>query len=495
MYIAKDVAESINVSNTTCLVIKNADGKVPTQFQRFLAASVRSQLLLHQRVVYSTPPIGTVCEMVEIEVNVIPHSGPTAHPYPGQFTLLASGVVVARHVARAFSEASTVGAVALAESGWWATSGFRTGNDVSEVAVAISRTNAGQYLGQYVNVYYVASGDAALYDASNSSPSFEVSPDYIEPCQRPEFVVSGDHLARQKEGYYLGSLQASAVSHNEAGPDGPVTVTFQPAKHWASQRDQVTLTMVGSDNLVRKAYLYAGSTGGNCLDSTRTADFKVSPTEISACAEHAEFRVSGKSLSLSPKDYLLGVVPASKAEPPIRGDSGESVAVNFAGLSSSNRGQDRIEFSMAAPDGSTRSAYIRVEGGAPASCAATKTATNAVGTKPKVPTIVLAPVGGQPADQLDVCVAPPLKMVATGEGPASIQAVNILGGEYPGGIETRVDGKSTSVTLTFTKYPDFRNAIPSTDTLDVNLILAPPKSGRSKTVTKVTIKRAVKCGA
>ena len=527
-YIARDVAVSIHLTeDTTCVVIRSTDAATPTQFQKFLTRAVAAELLgkkyqanhpsgsardrekndpssaaFKKLVIYDTAPASATCDSVNIEATVVPHSGPAAYPYPGQFTLLATGVIVIRNVVRAFSEASAVGAVAFAEGAWWATSGFRTGNDVTEITVTISRVRASEYLDQYVNVYYVASGDAGLYEATPPSQSFEVSPDSISACVSPPkpLVVSGDHLASQKEGYYLGSIQASQVRQAGTSPDGPLVVTFPEIPKAIFERDQLALTMIGSDNAVRKAYISTDPGGAHCANQGAaerpTPQFSVSPNKISACDEHAQFRVTGISLSSSKEAYSFGVIPAASVGTIISGESSESIAVNFTGLKSANSGRDRVELTMAAPDGSTRIAYIGVEGSAPASCATSKASPKAAGAKTTKPVaITLAPLAGQPVDASDLCAPPPLQMVVTGDGATSVNAANILGGDYPGIVDIRSDGKSTSVTLIFEKAPDFKTGIPADHILHVNLSLSGTKPGGTNTVTKVTIERPVRCGS
>jgi hypothetical protein len=256
--------------------------------------------------------------------------------------------------------------------------------------------------------------------------------------------------------------------------------------------------MIGTDNSVRKAYVSTRPSAAQCAnkDSAQNATpaFSVVPTTISACDERAQFRVTGVSLPASKEDYTFGVIAAASVGGPIGGNLAESRAVTFTGLQSANRGRDRIEFTMAAPDGSTRVAYIGVDGSAgAASCATPKATPKAAGANPaKAAAIILAPPGRQPADASDLCALPPLQMVVTGDKSTSIQSANILGGEYPGIVDTRSDGKSTIVTLIFPKLPNFKNEMPGDDILRVNLTLRGPKPGA---ITKVSIDRPVTCGS
>ena len=527
IYIARDVAASIHVTaDTRCVVIKGTDSPTPTPFQTFLAKAVRADLLdikneanglpgsgkvarnttppdsaFSTLAIYETAPANLTCDSINIDATVVPHSGPAAYPYPGQFTLLATGIIVVRNVVRAFSEASAVGAVALAESAWWATSGFRTSHDATEITVTISRTKHNtEYLDQYVNVYYVASGDAALYEGPPPSRRFEVDRDDISACEKSPlpFVVSGDHLAEQKESYYLGSIQASDVSPAGTSLEGPRKVTF-PITPATFERDPVTLTMIASDNSVRRAYLVTRSDVTHCVDKgvvkSPKSQFIVTPDKISACDDKAQFRVTAPSVAPRAEDYSFGVLPAKSAGTPQSGALGENIPVNFTGLQSANRGRDRVEFTMSTDDGATHVAYINVEGTPPA-CTPSKTAPKTTGKKKTNATaITLAPPGGQPADPSDLCAKPPLQIVVKGDGATNIQSADILGGEYPAVVDKRSDGKSTAVTLIFAKVPDFKSAIPDDHILHVNLSLTGTKAGGANAVNKLTLDRPVRCGA
>ncbi len=235
------------------------------------------------------------CDEVTIQSQVIQHSGPPGRPYPGQYTLLATGLLVVRNVAKAFSVGAALGAVAAGEVAFWASSGFRSSDTVTELTITISRvTTQKMYVAQFTNVYYINSGDAGLYEqdatkvpaTANIPPEpkdrFQarlraaqaerarrlkpgrliVEPRYASACGPvPRFFVTGSYLSPNEQDYMLDSTPAhslGAIKPEPTNDDTPQTVqvVFTSLKNLNMESGQATLSTVDVNGKILSAHVY-----------------------------------------------------------------------------------------------------------------------------------------------------------------------------------------------------------------------------------------------
>ncbi len=215
------------------------------------------------------------------------------------------------------------------------------------------------------------------------------------------------------------------------------------------------------------------------------ADFTVMPATISACDASGSFVIAGDHLARTPEKYLLGTVPASSfggkggGDAP-SSDSAQSIEVDFKGLQSANRGLAEITLSMAATDGALRQKRISVEGST-ATCTAAKSPsapTTDGAPSGKGPAITFASPGKQPVDESDVCKLP-LTLIATGTDAPKLTAAStsILGEAYVGNVQHDSSGKTTSTTVTFAKLPNFKDSMPSSHQMRIDVVLTGKKTG------------------
>lgn len=238
-----------------CVVIAKADDDHKTQFQSFLEDALPTELLRRnhsQLKVFSSANYDEfylACEWISIDSIVVKHEHSAANRYPGKYTILATGLVVVRNVAKAFSEVAGVGLVAAGEATWWASSGIRGPSYTAEVAVTISSTTfTGEFKHSITNVYYIDASESHLYEyetpkhaenagqsdtfpelsthALPSLPPLPEKPPEESPVEQLEVLphegiskcdtsavltVIGTRLTQDASNYHLGPLPATSV--------------------------------------------------------------------------------------------------------------------------------------------------------------------------------------------------------------------------------------------------------------------------------------------
>jgi hypothetical protein len=214
------------------------------------------------------------------------------------------------------------------------------------------------------------------------------------------------------------------------------------------------------------------------------ADFTAKPATISACDTSGSFVIAGDHLARTPEKYLLGTLPASsfggKGGDAPSGDASQTIEVDFKGLQNANRGLAEITLSMAATDGALRQKRISVEGSTATCTAAKSSAASTPEPTPsgKGPAITFASPGKQPVDESDVCKLP-LTLIATGTDAPKLTAAStsILGEAYVGNVQHDSSGKTTSTTVTFAKLPNFKDSMPSSHQMRIDVVLTGKKAG------------------
>jgi hypothetical protein len=429
--IAADLKEQVdNIDSTvtqTCVHVRSTDQSTESTFQRFLADAITEQILnpaalktanrsvlwsTQSQKVSSTPTglkvfrgnAGSGCDDILIDSRVIVHNGPPGRPYPGQFTLLAGGLVVARNVARAFSAASGVGLVALAETGFWASSGFRSGSTVTELTVTISRlTASNQYVSEFTNVYYINSGDSKLYSpppppkkfAAGISPHpqedadeavhyaeqakrlaparLDIRPNTVSACDTTvPLFITGAYLSHLEHAYQFGTVRGSqfgVVPSNwpSNGEIQTVQVIFTGVSNANKALPAIPVSMEGTDGRAAVGYVYLDGTSA-CAKSTQT-ESKTKPTHapspdvvlapkgkpvgfpVNVCVLPVEIDAVEKAGAQIAKVETVDGYVASVCSNP---DHGAGKAVTFTTLP---------DYSKAPPKGSLLRIKISLEGG------------------------------------------------------------------------------------------------------------------------------------
>jgi hypothetical protein len=314
----KSAAVDIN-GVSRCVRIGRPDDSA-TRFQQFLADSIAEEFVSPEGMrrggltfrspaqderenadgpvsfdVYRHDAEDAGCDEITIESRVIKHAGPPGRPYPGEFTLLAVGAIVVRNVVNAFSGASVIGAVALGETAFWASSGFRSGDTVTEIAVTVSRlTPNRRYVAQFTNVYYINSGDSGFYEtpppktrpvvdvspspteqyrdqqhsfdqeqATRLSPArIVVAPRVVSACDSTaRLLISGVYLSPNEHDYLFGTIPASSFSGSSRPSSGSTDdvqtaeVVFEKVNVYNKGLDVVTISMMGTNGKAAVAYV------------------------------------------------------------------------------------------------------------------------------------------------------------------------------------------------------------------------------------------------
>ena len=359
--VANDISASIVAGNgktvagdekTGCVTISAGVTKTPTKVQRFLVNAVTEKVIAttSSPKVYTIPSsvradtepdlvklpdsgtTGSACDSVVIDAFVITHHGGVARAYPGKYTLLATGLVVLRNVVRAFSEASAIGMVAFGEGAFWASSGFRSGDTVTEVAITMSRVNKdGMYISQYEDVYYIDSGEAELYP-----PDTDVVEAQIKKAKEEQEQARRNELA-------AASAQREAEQSRKV-----VQLAISRLKKVEAEKSNDKTNENPADETTADTY----------IDS----QLYVSSPELSACDPYVPVRVTGEALSPDKSSYSLNSVPPlTFSYTPARKSAvgRDTVDAVFTGFQREFSGSDVLVFEMTTP-GQPRTALIRV---------------------------------------------------------------------------------------------------------------------------------------
>jgi hypothetical protein len=504
MLIAKDVATTVYETRdgADCIQFKPPEHGPETQFQQVLAVAVRKEILdrdnslqpikieVKDPVKDSPQPLGIYeyeaesspkCDWVAIDGIVIRHKGVAGEPYPGKYTLLAQGLVVIRNVARAFSSASAVGAVALGEGAFWASSGFRTGDASTEIVITTSRTDSrGRYVAQYTDVYYINSGDVGLYETSNRSTSAEAA---VADDQADDGVAQESRVVKESQ-----PAQGSDSPHepeSAAEPESAKEPDYRRELDKAAREAERTAAKAAAAIAAKRP-----CTNGFLDECLRPRHLRVWPSTVSMCDSTAEFVVYGQHLAHSPSRFQLGTLKASQLETAGRDANfpadTEAVQVMFEGLQKANKGLDDVTLSMAGDDGVASVGHVYFD----SSCTAKKTAARTVPTdkttgKPTVAkpgadqTALIVPQGGT-ADKPYTSCSLPLTLSVAGPGAGLVSKATTVDGNFVGVVKTTtVNGGRSTTTLSFAKLLDLKSFATQTRVLRVQLTLT-----NKKTVTQ-----------
>jgi hypothetical protein len=443
---------SVGTNNTgKCVILRTGAPGTQSDFQDLLRDSLIRRFIANSWTVYAVNGDGPgpmtggegkaphpQCEFVKIDSVVIMHKGTDPQPIPGQWTLLTAGALVVRHVVHeAFRNINVIGTAALAEGGWWATSGLRGRGKMGELAVTVSRASwpdpdATEYLAEFTNVYYFRADDVRLYQSHNVQTHPIENPNTIADVGRPSERV-----------------------------DCPLP---DPAQE---QRDSTDKCRPPTNAAVM-----------------REVTIDVSPKTISKCIKTAEFTIAGRGLIVDKNNYELGTVPAIGFEPAGLTTLGtddygrvrQAIHVKFAGLQDANQGLDSVPFTVTTQNG-VYVAAVSVGGTCPPTDSAKK------GTSPQTPALTLSPAEGKAAD---VCKSP-LQVIVGGSGAQAIKSASIWKGHWSSEREPAADGKT--VKFNFKQGPTFsKDSFPRNLTkLDIDLL-----GDANKTVTKTL---PVTCGS
>lgn len=400
-----------------CIRIGNPEG-TQTRFQQFLADTIAEEIVSPEGMADATksipsPDLGGPrkqldfavyrrdatdsaaegCDNIVIESHVIKHAGPPGQPWPGKFTLLAVGAIVIKHVVNAFSDGRVVGAVALGETAWWATSGFRSSDTVTEVVVTVSRlTQSKRYVAQFTNVYYINSGDSGFYEPS--SP---------RPAPQPDTSPTPAELYRQQQ-------LAEERRHQE--DLFPATIAVAPPVISACDTTAQILVM-GTHLSLNEADYLLGTLSASGVRTTST-------------------------------------LPSDESS-----DAVWTTEVTFKGLKNSNKGMERIPLAMMGANGRAAVAYVRVDTSCVKPTKTSTPATpDAPPPGPKKPDVSFAPKGRVVGDPVNLC-ASPVVLDATESGGAIVTAVETAGNEHSAGICQ--DAGQHKKLITFAHLPVYKS--------------------------------------
>jgi hypothetical protein len=423
--VAGDLTNQIHemVDGPGCVRINPQGTSPPSQFQQFLADVIVEEIVSPaglkkinqladppdrasvagpntQLAAFRSDAPDHICDDITIQSIVIKHSGPPGRPPPGQYTLLAAGLVVARNVVNAFSAASGVGLVALGDVGFWASSGFRSGATVTEVGVTVSRVTPDKmYLAQFTNVYYINSGDSGLF----------------EPA--PELADA------------------------KANEDAPIP----------SHPEERALAQLRAADEERSKRL-------------RHSHIAISPDTISACDPTVPLYITGSYLSPVVHGYQFGTVAGSRFGVPqpesMSGDAVQTVQVVFTGVTNSNKGLPGVIVSMAGTDGRTATGYVSFDDSTQCSKTAQAPATPKT-AKPQgqksLPDVDLSPKDKAVGFPVNIC-ALPLEIDATEKSGAQLAKVETADGAYEASICSNPNHPGKVVS--FAHLPDYSKAPP-----------------------------------
>ena len=318
---------SVGTKNTgKCVILRTGEPGTQSDFQDLLRDSLIRRFIANSWTVYTVNGEGPgpmtggegeaphpKCEFVKIDSVVIMHKGTAPQPIPGQWTLLTAGALVVRHVVHeAFRNINVIGTAALAEGGWWATSGLRGRGKMGELAVTVSRASwpdpdATEYLAEFTNVYYFRADDAGLYQPHKVQ---------THPNENPA-TIAGEGQPSERVNCPLPDLATEQrYSTDKCRPPASAAVI-------------------------------------------REATIDVSPKTISKCIKSAEFTIAGRGLVVNKDDYELGTVPATGFEPAALTNLGtddygrvrQAIHVKFTGLQDANQGLDSVPFTVTTQNG------------------------------------------------------------------------------------------------------------------------------------------------
>jgi hypothetical protein len=370
------------------------------------------------------------------KVSVIKHHGLVARTYPGKYTLLAEGLVVIRHLAHAFSDTKFVGAVGLGKLAFWASSGFRSGDTVTEIVITTSyqgRDNT--TFAENTNVYYIDSKDTALY---RGQPSID----------------AGDSTLATMYG-----LPNASYHNNFQMPLGNVPVPEVAAE------------------------FRMASLGTNIFTDSSHHDISVTPDKVSACDSVYSFLVTGSDIDTAKSGYLLGTLPASNVvaivfdsdKPRVSAASAAAVMMQVNDQSVANYGLPKIPLAVLRADGLTTNVEITVVGDSK-SCVKTGK-SNEVAASP-FGEVSLSGGAGTQKKPVEICAAQWM-INATGAGADDIDIATTKVGPHSAKVV-----KASGVTiLTFDPFaaPEAK-ALGKSGTLDITLANAKKKLTKSKNI-------------
>jgi hypothetical protein len=326
---------------TRCVIVQQAPTAGKTKFQVFLESELTTDLVRGQQAQVMDTAYGdeirspAQCDLASIDSIYVRHKVYKATPFPGQYTILASGLVLVRDVARAFNFPRAIGLVALGEGAFWLGAGLHGHGDMAEIAVTVSRTNpSGIYQRRITNIYYIDERESRLYDRGSDSNSD--SGEYRHP-EPPEYVAFDAGSAQSGKESLSDLSNCTVEKHDPPCPPPPAP---------------------------------KGPSFGK---------LQVSPGTISNCDSYARFTVMGSALSASPDNYHFGPIAASSVGPkvsvkdPAGGkDPFDAIEVKFEQLQTANRGLDPVTLTAETPQGAATSS-VSIKGSCTPSSADGKT--------------------------------------------------------------------------------------------------------------------------
>jgi hypothetical protein len=310
---------------TRCVIVQAAPAAGKTQFQAFLESELTTELVRGQQAQVRDPAYGNgippespTCDLASIESIYVRHKVYKATPFPGQYTILASGLVLVRDVARAFNFPRAIGLVAMGEGAFWLGAGLHGHGDMAEIAVTVSRTNsAGLYQRRITNIYYIDERESRLYDGAWNSGTGSYHPPGTHP-EPPQYEAL-DASAAKLVASSLPDVDDCTVQNHV--PPCPQPAAPPPSKEPSFGKLQV------------------------------------SPATISNCDTTAGFVVMGSGLMEAKPNYRFGPIVASHVSPvslitPAQGkDPFQVVQVEFERLQTANRGLDTVPLTAQTANG------------------------------------------------------------------------------------------------------------------------------------------------
>jgi hypothetical protein len=398
-----------------CIEVHRPDRNA-SQFQIFLADAITTDIVNRKfarvadskdgcKAIVGTDSTATTTIVSIDSVEVVKHERKHYRPFPGNYTILATGIVVVRHLVRHFSEAGAVVAVAAAETAYWATSGLRSKASGVEVAVTVSDVSQQhEYLSRFTNTYYIDDDDAKLYAATPpkavaeaQKPAPDTSDDYqlprLDPPKAPvapatakpsslqiypskvsacdthaDLVIVGMDLATSATKYELGQVNGTMFTDplaaykpaESANGIQKVRVRFDGLQLADRGGDSLPLTMDGpqgvgtADVAIEDTCKSAAKPATKAAKIPTVAALQVYPTQLSACATHAEFTVIGTHLANSGDSYQLGQATANPLDhSPSQYDAStfQKVRLSFDDLDLPHQRVRSLPLTMNGPDG------------------------------------------------------------------------------------------------------------------------------------------------
>jgi hypothetical protein len=429
----------------TCIEIDSGMPDKQSDFQNFLVDAIATNLVERSDIPKVVKTIGEKCAAggshISIEnVQVYQHHPERERPLPGPYTVLASGIVVVRHVVKHFSEASLVGAVAGGELAYWATSGLGMKPTGVEVAVTVSMTVNDTYLQRFTNTYYISGDDCRLYASPTDSKSCP-----IQLSEQDSAHGKSSDLQKPQ----VGSLDPQIFQDSHRNPEisqgvsaAAAELDLVPSPEPSVQKDVGktnsqsfvgnTDIPVGTDNNVDAKYskTTAWSDNGSTVCALPTmplcpppehaaSDQNASPNAIQmlktypedgiyGCNTESELTVFGSHLSVNPADYHIAGSPGTALVEGYKASSKKEdqnnyaqVRLLFTGLHIADQVGNYLSLTMTGDHGIGTAKVKVLPSGA---CKAVKAPAKA---NPKVsapPVVTLSFPSGLP---LDLCRLPP----------------------------------------------------------------------------------------